>query len=284
MGKLPAVIPVPAVVMAQPSPKTPTVDVPPREIQEREEQKERLNMLEELERLEKQIRNSSVRIAGGLNMKFAWIRPGSFWMGGEKYAEEKPVHRVTITKGFYMGVFPITQAEWQAVMSNNPSRFLGDDRPVEMVSWEDCQEFCQQLRQLTSKPIRLPTEAEWEYACRAGTSGDYCKGNDKRALRKVGWYDGNSNDQTHPVGYLAPNAWGLYDMHGNVWEWCQDWYGTYSAENQTDPKGASSGDSRVLRGGSWCDCPELCRAALRYRSAPSARGNNVGCRVCFVTD
>ena len=129
-------------------------------------------------------------------------------MGSDQYDEEKPVHRVTISKGFYMGVFPVTQFQWHAVMNYNPSHFRGDDRPVEMVSWDDCQEFCQKLRQFTGKPIRLPTEAEWEYACRAGTTTEYYTGNGEDALRKAGWYIGNSDSQTHPVGNWPPTPGG----------------------------------------------------------------------------
>jgi formylglycine-generating enzyme required for sulfatase activity len=162
-------------------------------------------------------------------------------MGGNASDDEKPVHRVKLTKGFYMSLYPVTHVQWQGVMGYNPSEFRGNDRPVEQVSWDDCQEFCAKLAQLTGKPIRLPTEAEWENACRAGTTTDYCSGNGEDALKKVGWYSGNGNQQTQPVGKLAANAWGLFDMHGNVWEWCQDWKGQYPRENIEDYEGPYNG-------------------------------------------
>jgi formylglycine-generating enzyme required for sulfatase activity len=219
-----------------------------------------------------------------VDMKFAWIPPGAFLMGNNQFEGEMPAHRVTISKGFYMAIFPVTQFQWNAVMNYNPCHFRGDEMPVEMASWEDCQEFCQRLGQLAGKPIRLPTEAEWEYACRAGTTGEYYTGNGEDALRKAGWYDGTSASQTQPVGRLAANAWGLHDTHGNVWEWCQDWYGQYSSENKADPKGSNSGDGRVLRGGSWYDLAVNCRSAARLRAAPTQRDDGCGSRVCFQPD
>jgi formylglycine-generating enzyme required for sulfatase activity len=216
-----------------------------------------------------------------LGIKFAWIPPGAFLMGGNKRHREKPAHRVTLSKGFYLGAYPVSQAEWRAVMGYNPSKFLGDDRPVEMVSWNDCQELCQRLATLTGKPIRLPTEAEWEYACRAGTNRDYYSGDGMEVLRQVGWYDQNSEQQTRAVGRLAPNDWGLYDMHGNVWEWCQDWFGPYASESVVDPTGPDAGEYRVLRGGSWTDDMVACRVAFRGNETPGLRAAWVGCRVCF---
>jgi len=227
------------------------------------------------------LENSSIR------MKFAWIPPGSFRMGGDKFDDEKPVHRVTITKGFYMGVSPVTQQQWQEVMGNNPSNFKGDDScPVEQVSWEDCRKFCDALKKRDGRPYRLPTEAEWEYACRAGTTMEYYTGDGEDALKKAGWYLGNSGDKTHPVGQLAKNDWGLYDMHGNVWQWCADYYGPYKDLKDTDPfrleKGAE--DARVLRGGSWNYGPLRCRAAYRLGVAPSRRSFDYGFRVAFRLD
>jgi formylglycine-generating enzyme required for sulfatase activity len=217
-------------------------------------------------------------------MKFAWIPPGHFLMGGNGESDN-PQHRVTITKGFWMGISPVTQTQWQAVMGYNPSNFRGDDRPVEQVSWFDCQEFCQKMAELTGKPIHLPTEAEWEYACRAGTVSEYWSGNGDGALKKVGWYGGNAGGQTHPVGQMkAPNPWGLHDMHGNVWEWCAEWYGNLDAENKSDPQGASKGDKRVLRGGCWSNNAESCRAASRGRNGPATRIHRFGLRVCFRLD
>ncbi len=177
-------------------------------------------------------------LPGGVKMAFAWCPPGTFMMGSTNgHDDEKPVQRVTLTKGFYTGIHPVTQAQWKAITGATPSHFKGENRPVETVSWEACQEFCKKLTahlkgQVT---IRLLSEAEWEYACRAGTTTDYHTGDGEAALKKAGWYSGNASSETHPVGELAANAWGLYDMHGNVWEWCQDWYGPYAAGEQTNP-------------------------------------------------
>jgi formylglycine-generating enzyme required for sulfatase activity len=210
-----------------------------------------------------------------MDMNFAWIPPGTL-------ARENAV--VTISKGFYMGVFPVTQAQFKAVMGYNPAIFTSDkNRPVEMVNWFDAQDFCKKLTELTGKRIWLPTEAEWEYACRAGAM-EFHGGNGEEALKKVGWYAGNGNQTTNPVGKLAPNAFGLYDMHGNVWEWCLDWYGDYPKGNLTDPKSPDAGDARVLRGGSWSTRAEYCLAAYRFWFAPALRDHNVGFRVCFRLD
>ncbi|OWK36969.1 serine/threonine kinase [Fimbriiglobus ruber] len=198
--------------------------------------------------------------------------------------KDNPQHRVTISKGFWMGIFPVTQAQWQAVMGYNPSKFRGDDRPVEMVSRLDCQEFCQKMAKLTDKPIRLPTEAEWEYACRAGTTSEYWSGNGADALKKAGWFDGNSGKETKPIGKLAPNPWGLYDIHGNVWEWCSDWYGLLTIENQIDPEKRSNVHTVLLRGGGWDSDPDYCLAACRFRSSPDSRVFSFGFRVCFRLD
>jgi formylglycine-generating enzyme required for sulfatase activity len=217
-------------------------------------------------------------------MQFAWIPPGPFLMGGNGQ-NPNPQHRVTITKGFWMGVFPVTQAQWQAVLGYNPSNFRGDDRPVEMVSWDDCQEFCKKLAELTGKPTRLPTEAEWEYACRAGTTTEYWNGNAEESLKKAGWYGGNSGRQTHTVGELkSPNPWGLHDVHGNVWEWCQDWYGGLTTANQTDPTGQPKGENRVVRGGAWNYDAPVCLAAFRNNYVPGTRSGSIGLRVCFRPD
>jgi uncharacterized protein (TIGR02996 family) len=232
-------------------------------------------------------------LAKGVEMAFNFIPPGSFLMGipeGEHGgAEEVPQHLVTLTKGFFLGVYQVTQAQWQAVMGSKPSNFKGNNRPVENVSWEDCQEFCRKLGERDGIRYRLPTEAEWEYACRAGTTTDYCSGNGLHALRQVGWcdYDGKwvSARETNPVGQFQPNAWGLYDMHGNVWEWCLDGRRTYSSGAIEDPVGPQNqDDARVLRGGSWFDSSSWCRSALRRRDAPAARNVYSGCRVVLCLD
>jgi formylglycine-generating enzyme required for sulfatase activity len=218
-------------------------------------------------------------------MRYAWIPPGAFLMGGEANPREKPLHRVTIRKGFYLGIIPVTQAQWRSVMGYNPSKFPGADRPVEMVSWDDCRACCQKLTQLTGKPIRLPTEAEWEYACRAGGNSEYHTGDGEDSLRRAGWFKGNSDGQTHPVGKLPCNAWNLFDMHGGVWEWCSDWFVEgYETEHQVDPAGPASGERRVVRGGAWDAEAAECRSAYRGRILPGNRYNDCGFRVCFCPD
>jgi uncharacterized protein (TIGR02996 family) len=229
----------------------------------------------------------------GVEMAFNFIPPGTFLMGrpeGEDgRGDEVPQHLVTLSKGFFLGVYQVTQAQWQAVMGNKPSNFRGDNRPVEQVSWEDCQKFCRKLAERDGKRYRLPTEAQWEYACRAGTTTDYCSGNGLDALRQVGWcsFDGDfrSAKETKPVGQFQPNAWGLYDMHGNGWEWCQDGRRTYSSGAIEDPVGPQNKEEvRVLRGGPWLDFPIRCRSATRYRPAASNRNGSYGCRLVLCLD
>jgi len=207
----------------------------------------------------------SVDLGGGVKMEFVLIRPGSFMMGSEKGADdEKPVHNVTITKLFYLGKYEVMQEQWEAVMGANPSSFKGPKNPVENVGWEDCQTFLRKLSERVPGGVfRPPTEAEWEYACRAGTTTEFCYGDDQGGLGEYAWYDGNSEHTTHPVGQKKANAWGLFDMHGNVWEWCSDWFGKYDGNPATDPTGAASGQYRVGRGGSWLYGPEYCRSANR---------------------
>lgn len=201
---------------------------------------------------------------------------GSYQMGstaGEQ--DEQPVHEVRITRPFWIGKHEVTQGQWKAVMEGNPSGFQGDlQRPVENVTWDDAQEFLRRLNKMQSKwKFRLPTEAEWEYACRAGTEGmTYGPTED------VAWYGGNSGRTTHPVGQKQPNAFGLYDMLGNVWEWCQDNYGPYDAAPQSDPLGASSGPSRVCRGGCWRGIKGS-RSPRRLGYGPGHRDANLGLRL-----
>ena len=207
-------------------------------------------------------------------MEFVKISSGSFMMGGDKSDGEKPVHKITISNDFYMGKYEVTQAQWKAVMSSNPSNFKGDNLPVEQVSWDDAQEFIKKLNAKGEGTYRLPTEAEWEYAARSGTTGDYA-GN----LDAMAWYSTNSGNKTHEVGTKQANGWGLYDMHGNVWEWCADWYGAYSSSAQTDPTGATSGSVRVFRGGGWFSDAVYLRSAIRNYNSPSYRGSVLGFRV-----
>ena len=169
-------------------------------------------------------------------------------------------------------------------MGANPSHFKGNTRPVDSVSWDDAGAFTTKLKGLTGKPIRLPSEAEWEYACRARTTTDYHTGDGEAALKTAGWYSGNSGGQTHSVGERAANGWRLCDMHANVWEWCQDEYGPYVGSDQTDPQGQTNEHYRVLRGGGWNGTPDECRAASRYCMVRGFSLNYYGCRVCFRLD
>lgn len=227
-------------------------------------------------------------------MDFVWIPPGKYWrgsrmtpqeveqkFGGHDYwfEREHPRHKVELTEGFWLGSTPVTQAQWTAVMDSNPSYFAGDDRPVENVSWNDAAEFTRKLSKMDGVQYRLPTEAEWEYAARAGTETEFHFGEESALLGDYGWYSGNSLNKTHPVGLKAPNAWGLYDMHGNVWEWCSDWYGGYCSGPVFDPKGGEEGEYRVLRGGSWFATAGNCRSARRRRVVPDHRGRGNGLRV-----
>ncbi|MCE9568260.1 MAG: SUMF1/EgtB/PvdO family nonheme iron enzyme [Planctomycetes bacterium] len=230
---------------------------------------------------------------GGL-ITFSYIPPGTFLMGGNVTDDEKPVHKVTLTKGFYLGVHPVTQALWKAVMGKAPSHFKGEARPVEQVSWTDCQKFCKKLSKSLKGlgKVGLPTESEWEYACRAGATSDFHFGD--VITTDFANYDGNHvwNDSpkgkyretTTDVGSFPANPWGLYDMHGNVWEWCEDWYESYPPSDQADPKGSANGDYRMLRGGSWDYVPVNCRAACRDKFSPAYSYFNVGFRVCFRPD
>lgn len=225
-----------------------------------------------------------------IGMKFVLIPSGSFMMGADPNFEdassdETPRHRVTISKAFYLGKFEVTQSQWVAVMGHNPSKFKGRSNPVDTVSWDDARSFVRKLNQMEgTDKYRLPTEAEWEYAARAGTESTYSFGDDVSDLGGYAWYWDNSGKKTHPVGQKGANAWGLHDMHGNVWEWVQDWYGEnyYSQGRSTDPQGPSSGDFRVLRGGSWFNFAVSCRTAIRYCYSPDFRDEGRGFRVLLV--
>ncbi|NBW87127.1 MAG: formylglycine-generating enzyme family protein [Planctomycetia bacterium] len=191
-----------------------------------------------------------------------------------------------LTKPFYLGVTEVTNAQWKAVMGEVPSMWQDADRPVEEVSWNDAVAFCRKLSELpeeraAGREYRLPTEAEWEYACRAGSKTAYSFGDDEGSLGEHGWFDGNSDGQTHPVARKKPNAWGLHDMHGNVWEWCSDWYGEYPAGATTDPAGPAGGSDRVFRGGGWSDTAGDCRSALRGRRDPEDRYYFLGFRLAL---
>jgi formylglycine-generating enzyme required for sulfatase activity len=234
-------------------------------------------------------REVAIHLGGGLTMELVLIAAGQFLMGAPAWEQdaqsrEKPQHRVRLTQPFYLAKYPVTQEQWQAVMGYNPSRFKALNGPVEQVSWDDCQAFLSKLNGrhgTTGATFRLPTEAEWEYACRAGSSTRWCFGDDEATLGNYAWYYANSGRSTHPVGQKRPNAWGLYDVHGNVWEWCADWYDGdyYRTSASRDPKGPHSGDYRVLRGGSWAYDPWGTRSTFRHWDTPGGRDDNCGFRV-----
>lgn len=216
-----------------------------------------------------------------------YVEGGTFQMGAtseqgsDAFSDESPVHQVTVSS-FYMGKTEVTQRQWKAIMGSNPSYFTGDNRPVENVSWNDCQAFIQKLNQLTGRTFRLPTEAEWEYAARGGKYHSGYKYSGSNEVGYVAWYEGNSGSQTHDVKTKQPNALGLYDMSGNVWEWCSDWYGSYGSGAQTNPQGPSSGSYRVLRGGSWYSYARYCRVSYRSDDYPDDRYNSFGFRLSIV--
>ena len=248
---------------------------------------------------QRQARPSSLRAGGrpggGIKLRLVLIPSGEFMMGSpssekQRGYDESPQHRVKITKPFYMGVYEVTQAQYQQVMGKNPSWFKGTDNPVDCVSWIDAMEFCLLLSSEVGVEVRLPTEAEWEYACRAGTTtpfhtgetistdqanydGDYTYGNGRKGVDR--------RRRTVAVGSFAPNAWGLYDMHGNVWEWCQDWYAEdyYNKSPEEDPQGPATGKYRVLCGGCWFLIPRYCRSASRFKHFPTYSFFFVGFRV-----
>jgi len=218
--------------------------------------------------------NNMVPVEGGTFMMGATAEQGD-----DAWDNEKPAHQVTVSS-FSIGKYEVTQEEWEAVMGENPSAFKGDKNPVENVSWDDCQKFISKLNELTGKQFRLPTEAEWEFAARGGNkrleNTKYAGGAD---IDAVAWYEGNSGSTTHPVGEKSPNALGLYDMSGNVWEWCEDYYGPYDSSTQKDPKGPASGSYRVKRGGSWYHLARYCLVSYRDSYNPSIRGINYGFRL-----
>jgi formylglycine-generating enzyme required for sulfatase activity len=221
-------------------------------------------------------------LGNGVKLIMMAIPGGSFLMGSEEYDNEKPIHQVTLSP-FYIGKYQVTQAQWQAVMKNNPSLYKGDDLPVEHVSWEDATKFCQKLSEKTGREYRLPTEAEWEYACRAGSAGRYCFGDNNALLGKYAWYFKNA-DKTYAVGEKLANDWGLHDMHGNVWEWCQDWYDEdyYWESPEENPQGPSSGIYRVLRGSSFNHDKGQCRSVSRGKYTPETVYRYLGFRVVCI--
>ena len=225
-----------------------------------------------------------VIIANGVSFTMKPVAGGTFTMGATSEQQdpdddEKPTHTVTLSD-YYIGETEVTQELWAAVMGSNPSEFTGNmQRPVEQVSWEDCQTFIRKLNELTGANFRLPTEAEWEFAARGGRNSRGYQYSGSSNLGDVAWYRDNSSDTTHPVKTKSPNELGIYDMSGNVWEWCQDWYGNYSSSSQTNPTGPSTGSSRVRRGGGWSNYARYCRSANRGNDAPSGRSLGLGLRL-----
>ena len=226
----------------------------------------------------------TIPVKNGISIEMVKVEAGSFNMGATPEMEnpfdsEKPVHRVTLTNNYYIGKYEVTQALWQAVMGSNPSYFKGDDLPVEQVSWNDCQDFISKLNAMTGKRFRLPSEAEWEYAARGGNKSRGYQYSGSNVLRDVAWYSGNSSSRTHAVGTKQPNELGIYDMAGNVWEWCQDWYGSYSSSPQTNPTGAVYELYPVYRGGSWNSSARDCRTSYREYFTPVFRNIDLGLRL-----
>jgi formylglycine-generating enzyme required for sulfatase activity len=222
----------------------------------------------------------------GVKLPLILIPAGRFLMGSSKNEadrsnDEGPQHEVTISRPFYIGTFPVTQAQYRAITGENPSFFKSATNPVENVDWDAASRFCVRLTEKTGRAVCLPTEAQWEYACRGGSAARFSFGDGDGGLALHGWYEVNSEGKTHPVGQKKANGWGLHDMHGNVWEWCADWYGPYGKEEDVDPKGAGSGSSRVVRGGSWYYYPWFCRSATRSNNYPVNRYSHLGFRVVY---
>ena len=243
---------------------------------------------------------TAATVVNSLGMRLVNINPGSFTMGTPIWCEiadlDESAHEVRLTLPYYLGVFEVTQGQYQDVMQANPSHFRNDKRhdathefPVDRVTWMEATEFCRRLSALPSerragRVYRLPTEAEWEFACRAGNAALYHFGDDPEELRLYAWFAGNAERSTQPVGRKLPNASGLYDMHGNVWEWCSDWYDQYDSRNLVteDPQGPEQGDYRVVRGGAWRSPEENCRSADRGCESPTRRCDRVGFRVLMI--
>ena len=224
----------------------------------------------------------TIVLPGGAEMEMIYCAPGSFIMGSpenefRRYDDEIQ-HKVTLTRGFWLGKYPVTQAQWKSVMGSNPSLSnKGYNYPVDCVSWDDCNDFIEKINSQSNLNARFPTEAEWEYACRAGSRGAYSGTGD---LDEMGWYYDNRDGKTHPVGEKVSNGWGFYDMHGNVEEWCADWYGSYPTKSVTDSKGPASGGKRVLRGGCYDIDAWHCRSARRGSLGPAYSNSYLGFRLC----
>ena len=228
--------------------------------------------------------NISIPVKDGISIDMVRVEAGTFTMGATPEMKkpddwEKPTHQVTLTNDYYIGKYEVTQALWQAVMGSNPSEFKGESLPVENVSWDDCQEFISKLNRITGKTFRLPTEAEWEYAARGGKKSRGYQYSGSSNISYVAWYEDSSDNKTHAVGSKQSNELGIYDMSGNVWEWCQDWYERYNSSSQVNPIGANSGSSRVYRGGSWFNTASYCRSSRRTHNFPGNRNSGLGLRL-----
>ena len=225
--------------------------------------------------------SSTVSLSAELNKlinNMVYVSGGTFIMGGDESSDQTPTHSVTLSS-YYICKYEVTQALWRAVMGSNPSKFKGDNLPVEQVSWNDCQTFINRLNSYTGRNFRLPTEAEWEFAARGGNYSRHYKYSGSNYISDVAWYGDNSGDRTHPVGTKQANELGLYDMSGNVWEWCSDWYGSYSSYSQTDPIGPNNGSNRMDRGGCWGNFAKRCRPAYRSYGTPGYRDHGRGLRL-----
>ena len=258
----------------------------PKQVKLTEGTKEEITLIEESYKNQPSLSASTVTIPvkDGVSIEMIKVEAGTFMMGATPEMEipdddEKPVHQVTLTNDYYIGKYEVTQALWQTVMESNPSSFKGNNLPVEQVSWNDCQEFIGKLNSITGRKFRLPTEAEWEYAARGGKKSRGYQYSGSSNISDVAWYNGNSGSKTHLVGTKQANELGLYDMCGNVLEWCQNWYGSYVSSSQTNPTGAVSGSYRVYRGGSWYRNARYCRSSFRNGVAPDFRGIDLGLRL-----
>ena len=244
-----------------------------------------------------EVRIENIWILKDIALEMVYCPKGSFRMGSPKKREEYPPHQVKLRKPFYIGKYPVTQMQYYAIMKKQPSFFKGEDRPVESVSWDDAKEFVENINSLYKRQLpegykfALPSEAQWEYACRAGTTSDLNNGRNiisgtgkSDSLDEVAFYIQNSDDRTHPVGKKKPNAWGIYDMHGNVCEWCEDIYDYYPERDVTDPTGPESGSYHVLRGGSYLSNPGTCRSASRYYNYHDDKQKFMGFRLAMIKE
>lgn len=245
-----------------------------REVEQRQQQRRQQQAQDESDLFLSRIAMQMVSVQGG-----AFIMGCTAEQGSDCYDGESPAHRVSLSS-FSIGKYPVTQKQWREVMGTNPSRFAGcDNCPVENVSWHDAQTFINRLNEKSGQKYRLPTEAEWEYAARGGNMSRGYRFSGSNTISSVAWYDSNSAKSTHAVGDKQPNELGIYDMSGNVWEWCEDWHGAYSSNAQTNPKGPSSGTGRIARGGCWFNLARTCRVSNRYSSDPNAKERFLGFRV-----